>query len=576
MNHMWKMLQLAGRTALPRIGISESVTQSDPNETNENENEIESKAEKPFPKGSEKKNKEAKDKAKDTMELEGEDDDGSLSSLSFYDDFPKLYFAVRRGRYAKNSVFLSWESAREHIVGYPDAEYIATPTLEQAHKYTNGFGEFDNTMHEDQNDLQGNELKSSRPLPATPSEPLPSQEQVLSERQQKTTLAPPEVRRRKRKYTTRKLLLEYYECYDPAYKVKGKKPLTIPRFLKEREMFKDKFKVFAKHWQRSGLLMMCNEEKPLDEAVYKYDSWVRDRKLEKLGIDPLSTIDQRTNDNKNMNNEKAGKKRKRQRPVVVLSSNGSSNHKNDIKMAHSPDSNGKNKVDKTPDSNKKNNQPSKKRKKRSPANPALRSKPTTKKANAQKRKKANNPGVSPIDASVLEDVTATKNPLHYNNASEEDEDDNDEQFNTMYEKLKAYHSQHGHCKVNRSQHPDLAYFVHYTRRRIQGEATRNGARALTLREEKLLNDLDFDPVYKEIVTEFNKYLGMRVAKLFDVVMDGEDSDEASSSSSMKVSKQKGMSMIKKVPFFGTVGRISSVCNRVRKFLLLSLVFWAVD
>ncbi len=564
------MLQLAGRTALPRIGISESITQSDPNETND----IESKAENPFPRGSEKKNKDAKDKAKDTTELEGGDDDGSLSSLSFYDDFPKLYFAVRRGRYAKNSVFLSWESAREYIVGYPYAEYIATPTLEQAHKYTNGFGEFDNIIHEDQNDSsQGSELKLSRPLPATPSEPLPSQEQVLSEREQKTTLAPPEVRQQKRKYTTRKLLLEYYECYDPGYKAKGKKPLTIPKFLKEREMFKDKFKVFAKHWQRSGLLMMCNEEKPLEEAVYKYDSWVRDRKLEKLGIDPLRTFDQPTNGDKNTNNEKAGKKRKRQRPVVVLSSNVSSDHKNEIKTAHSLDSNGKNELDTTPDSNKKKNPLSKKRKKRSPANPAPRNKPTTKKANAQKRKNANNPAVSPINAAVLENATATKRPRHYNNASEEEEDDNDERFNTMYDKLKAYHSQHGHCKVKRSQHPELAYFVHYTRRRMQ--ATRSGARALTLREEKLLNDLDFDPVYKEIVTEFNKYLGMRIAKLFDVVVDGEDSDEDSLSSSMKVSKQKGVPIIKKVPFFGTVGRISSVYNRVRKFLLLSLVFWTI-
>lgn len=558
---------MARITAIPMIGSSEdaedveyelqSGESTKPNETHQVEMKMSAQQ---SSKGQEKDNEEAEHDAKKDPEAQHDvfvqDGDASLSSISFYDDFPKLYFAVRNGRYVKNSVFLSWDSAREQIVDYPNAEYIATPTLAQAHNYTNGFGEFDNTIHEDQNDSsQQMQLESSRPLSSKLPVSLPLEEQGLSEKKPKPLSGLPMVNPRKRKYTTRKLLLEYYKLYDPGYKAKGQNPLTIPQFLKEREMYHAKFKSFTKHWQRSGLLMMCNEEKPLQEAIYKYDNWVRRQKLEKLGIDLADIMNQQTTNDNNRKKDKSGKTRKRRRPVVMLSSAAKDNNRNDSNMNFSPDSGRRSEDGYSPDFDTKNKPPSRKRK---------RKPPISRKVHMQKQTNKDSFESSPIDATILKKMATNGQPLNYHNESDDDDDDNDERFNTMYEKLKIFHSQHGHCKVTKSHNPELAYFVSYTRRRMRVEADRKGARALTLREEKLLNDLDFDPVYKEIVTEFNKYLGMRVAKLFDVVVTGEDTDNEENDS---VLIQKGVSRIKRVPFFGTVGRISSVCNRVRIFSL---------
>ena len=590
MNHLWNIVT---RTALPKMGASGSVsergggveeenhkhTHTHTNNQNQKRNHTDNIAgDKRRDKDkscnssnndtTESKNNSAQAASPKEKTMEdacpgntnggGDDDSSCLSSLSFYEDFPTLYFAVRKGRCTNNSVFLSWDSAREHIVDYPDAEYIATPTLEQAHRYTNGIGEFDKNIGDDREDSTSSEqeVETSPPSQAeseSSEELLPPA--VLPEKQAKATATlsrakgkvdKPKLAKTKY-YTTRKLLFEYYECYDPGYKAKGQKPLTIPKFLKQRDMFKSKFKVFAKHWQRSGLLMMCNEEKPLEEAISKYNGWVRDRKLEKLGINPEDIIDRRTKiDNR--------KSHKRKRPVVLLSSNGNSN--SNAGLEESPASNIPNKSK----SKNRNKWPPTKRRKRksSPGKPTARNE-------AESNLGAPSP---PLDAALLQHATiVTAKPLHTSRDNSEDEDDdNDEQFNAMYEKLKEFHSKHGHCNVTNRDGHELRRFVSYTKRRMRAEKRRSGARGLTLREEKLLNDLDFDPEYKEIVTEFNKYLGMRVAKLFDVLVGGDVEDDSVVSSPVPL--QKGIPRIKKVPFFGTVGRISSVCNRVRRVFVL--------
>jgi len=183
----------------------------------------------------------------------------------------------------------------------------------------------------------------------------------------------------------------------------------------------------------------------------------------------------------------------------------------------------------------------KKRTKKSPATPS-----------PSKTKKSTIDDVA-ITATMLANATMAPGHDKARNGTDDDDDDIDdidELWNKMYKRLKTYHAAHGNCRVPRSADPDLNYWVQYNHRRMRPEDTRSGARSLTLREEKLLNELDFDPVYKEIVNEFNKYLGISVAKLFHV---GNDSSSSSSSSSTSEGEKA---------FFATVGRISSVCNRV--------------
>ena len=433
-----------------------------------------------------------------TKDINHNDDDASscLSSLSFYEDFPELYFAVRRGRYVNNCVFLTWDAARKHIVDYPDAEYIATPTLKQAYSYTNRFGEFHGDKEYETDSEDSESEKSS--VPNSKSGPTKSKKTTLKKQSHPST----------KPYSTRRLVLEYYDLYDP----KGKEDsLTIEKFLKERDLYKSKFRVVCKHWQRSGLLMMANEEKPREEAIQKYATWVQDRKDEKME-EEQSTTD-------------TGKRK---------SSAGD--------VSDGERSNGM-----TPPSKKK-------RKKSETVSSSNRTKPKC----TKKKKGKNNKNNRSPSTSVLKTATIVGLPNSALSTDSDEADDDDEDFNDMYEKLKAYHAEHGHCKVSRDEDPQLAYFVAYTRRRMKPENNRAGAKSLTIREEGLLNDLDFDPLYKEIVTEFNKYLGMRVVKMFDVKVDNEDDEEPT---------------IQATPFFGTVGRISSVCNRVCIKFDLKYVLW---
>jgi hypothetical protein len=158
---------------------------------------------------------------------------------------------------------------------------------------------------------------------------------------------------------------------------------------------------------------------------------------------------------------------------------------------------------------------------------------------------------------------------------DDDDDDDDETWDEMYKHLHKFYKKYGHCRVginglndemikiknnngpqsssssgeskSESKSKSLQYWVTYQHRRMRPEIkNRGGARSLSLKEEKLLNELNFCPLYKEIVQEFNKYLGRRIAKKFEFLQD--DGIE------------------KKQIYFGTIGRISSISNKVSLYL----------
>ena len=422
----------------------------------------------------------------------GNDDDGSLSSLSFYEDFPTLYFAIRKGRYVNNTVLLSWDSARKHIVGYPEAEYIATPTLEQAHRYANSFGEFDKS--DARQDQETTAESSKNPKAKAKKDDAP-------------------------KHTTRSLLLEYYESYDPGWKEKGKKPLKIAKFLKRRKMYKSKRLVFVKHWQRSGLMMMRNDEKPLKEAVAKYDRWVAERKqnADHEALEEIKWTDRKkkrppSNENEDLET-KEPTSRKRKRSPANDSSNRAADHPN-------------------PPSADSSSTDSKEAKKQKPlpkhSKPTEVAKPKAKNAPNKTKKRKSTPTEAKLP--TIENLQDDKAELIT------------EKWLTKYENLKAFKEKHGTCYVRNKEDVTLHSFYQYTKRRM----FRTGGRPLTLREEDLLNEIDFDPLFKKVSIKFRKFRGKRIAKLFHT----------------EVKTADGNTVVQKKPYFGTVGYISDVDKQV--------------
>jgi len=556
----------------------------------------------------------------------------SVSSLSFYEDFPKLFFAVRKGRYVNGAVYVSWDMARKQIIDYPEAEYIATPTLLQAQKYVNGFGEYrhlggEETEQTEQQALpKSTRLKSSCLSPGRSSGPLKNPPSSLQETNGATSASKANMlsqghkhhssgataitatstlasvlttrigkkkinskdtdrakitRGKKERFgsKTRRLLQEYYQLCIDARKSRdpeGDEPIreaqdenhplpSVAGFLKERNMYKRKYKVFVKHWQRSGLLVYNHEGKSWEDASYQYDTWIEERYGSRFCD--------------NMEDEKQDSRRtqgqKRQRPVA-MPEGGSRNtdSKDDDDDDDDDESSGNSKTrDSTMVASYRKASPAtshaKSKKRPNPPSPFRMAKKKQKKVNASAVAAAAAERVA-IPETVL--ATATIAPGHNRGAVgnvdidiHEEDDDYDEHWSHWYQKLKTFHAQHGHCKVSKAVDPNLHYWVQYNHRRMRSEFARGGARSLTLREEKLLNDLDFNPVYKKIVTEFNKYLGMRVAKLFDVVKDSTDDSSTSSSNGESFTVEEGgetkKKRIKTKPFFGTVGRISSVSNQ---------------
>ncbi len=365
------------------------------------------------------------------------DDDGSLSSLSFYEDFPTLYFAVRKGRYVNNSVFLSWDSARKHIVDYPEAEYIATPTLEQAHQYTNNnMGEFELDASEDEStELETETVESSqtkKPPPKTKAKP-----------QQNDSPKP----------TLRSLILEFYKLERDQ----------IRQFLNRQNMSSQR-DIFIKHWHRSGLMIMCNERTPFELAEVQYDQWFQG--------------------NENKKDAKASRKRKRL-------------ERDD------------------------------KRK--------------------QKLKSIPNPSTAIDTSGTKPEASATKEKSPPPNKLKKGARTKDEIWKEKYERLKVFRAEYGHTRMHVSYDKKLYGWVAYTRRRMyRSTATCSDGSPLEVWQIKLLNDIDFDIPYKRVFQQFEKFIGKRVAKLFD----------------LETTHGVGTKVRKKVPFFGTVMGISDVKRKV--------------
>ena len=654
----------------------------------------------------------------------------SSSSLSFYEDFPKLYFAVRKGRYANGAVYSSWDTARKHVLDYPDAEYIATPTLIQAQKYVNGFGEEYRRLWEEEtetkdrateqgtatirkksiskqqqrlrspsslrrtrslirssslssssgglkntlalssssNNLEKNNChnenhsntklvlrknlnrkyrESSESTALTAASTAASMITRRSANKPKTntiTCSSSSSSNNKEKrfgHKTRRLLLEYYQlsidsCNKDKISYNGnghgnnnkqqqqeeqhekQNLLSVADFLRKRKMYKRKHKIFIKHWQRSGLLICSHEGKSREDAARQYDSWIEQRYGCVTGNGSASD----ENENESIQQERTERDKKEQnkgqtrQKTALMREGGSEVNENETKN----NDNTRDPPIKIPPSQKTsphfstplssippphNNKQVAKKRKRPPTSPAQQVVGVVNK-NSKKITASAVAAAAANKVAIPETVLATATivaPGHHHCGGtgigiarlvqdamddvdiEDDGEDHDEQWNCRYQELKAFHAKHGHCKVHKGEDADLHYWVSYTQRRMRPEFARGGARSLTLREEKLLNELDFNPVYKKIVTEFNKYLGMRVAKLFDVVNDSSvdsDSDNGDDNpsptmivttspqpqqlNSRYVAVEEGGKITKKriktKTFFGTVGRISSVSNQV--------------
>ncbi len=410
------------------------------------------------------------------------DDDGSLSSLSFYEDFPTLYFAVRKGRYVNNSVFLSWDSARKQILNYPEAEYIATPTLEQAHQYTNNMGEFElDTLDEDETTELETEavesLQAKKPPPKAKAKPKPNDSPIP---------------------TMRSLVLEFYKL--KLKRVKRQKG-GIRKLLKRKKMLSEKH-LFIKHWQRSGLEVLCNEQKPFQEAEAKYDRWIKSDEY-----DRWIETDEKKKD------AKASRKRKR-----------------------------KERNDKLDPSSVKNNEkkaaPNQSKKQKSIPNPATAIGTTI----------GTTIGTAVGTSETKPEASATKEKSPSKRKSKKRVVSREEVWKEKYERLKAFRAKHGHTRIQVSDDIQLYGWAAYTRRRMyrSNEEKYSDGAPLDLWQIKLLNDIDFDIPYKKVFQQFEKFIGKRVAKLFDVeTMHG-----------------VGTAVCKKVPFFGTVMCISDVNKKV--------------
>ena len=114
------------------------------------------------------------------------DNESTSESAYYYSDYPKLYFAIRKGRYTNNTICINWDDAQREIKNYHSAEYIATPTLIQATKYVNKFGEFEMTRTKSKSKSKAATTKSSsssshRPLKKRTCHQISSSQQRVAE-----------------------------------------------------------------------------------------------------------------------------------------------------------------------------------------------------------------------------------------------------------------------------------------------------------------------------------------------------------------------------------------------------------
>ncbi|VEU34718.1 unnamed protein product [Pseudo-nitzschia multistriata] len=531
------------------------------------------------------------------------------------DSHPKLYYAVRRGRFVDGAVYSSWEQAKKQILGYPRATYIATPTMAQASRYVNGFGEFSRGTAESgggavpegsQRDGEcGSQRDGKRRRKGKGKRDDKRDDKHDGGSSEGNHDSRPRRKRRGDKRfgaKTRRLLLDYYRlCLEsekgglgaPRQQKNQRKAPTVEAFLRERGVLERKYDIFVKHWQRSGLLICSHECIPFWEAACRYDLWIAERYGTEEG-----EADENESDSENKNQSlgdgralptkatqrkraarwRSSRQRTAEQPVArgarsetdaecsiaatTTTSSGSSDAYFDSSCGGSPaKQSARNVARKRKSSSARAS--TKRQTTRARKAPPSSSCATATATAKPKRSKPKLPLQPDLEALLS---TATVAPGYGKNddkVEEHDEEDYDEEWNRLYERLVAFHGSHGHCNVPMSADKELAHWVRYNHRRMLPGSGRGGARSLTRREEKLLNELSFNPRYEKTVSEFGRYLGLRVAKLFDVVGDeDDDGDKNNNNNNNNGSGDRTKAIrIERKPFFGTVCRISSVSNR---------------
>ena len=561
-----------------------------------------------------------------------DDDDNGTSTpeddVMYYEDYPTLYFAIRRGRYTNNNsivninadadcgvgagrICYNWDEAKHELHNYHSAEYIATPTLLQATRYIHRLGEFKNNHDNDNIDIDNeidnvcedsdngannndNENDSNATAATTTDDDdddnndnntvtissSSSSSMVHHHRRSKSKKKKMGKKKKKKKKDgskkkesidtttttaiiptikkTKELLMEFYKLYDPHDTAttttttnmmtsdtgdgsgihekeeehhnknanKNKRRLSMDTFLQEKNMYERKYERMVRHWTRSGLVIMRNENVSIDVAFMKYDIWIEERQEEKIAN--TNTACRTTNqllqddDGDNDDQEKQTNKEREEEDHC---------DEEDAPMIFT----------KRPASYDDNN---------SDDDGSGRSPP-------RKKRKTSVAGLAQV-ATLFEKTSAAATTTNMANGDSDD----DEAWDEMYRELKKFYQEHKHCKVDPMNdriiqsktesgvEKSLQCWVAYQHRRMrpQKEQRQGGAaKFLTIREERLLNKLEFIPNYDKITKHLNQYIRRRIAKAFPIPADYINP-------TTNVTRQI---------YFGTVDRIASITNQVR-------------
>jgi hypothetical protein len=605
-----------------------------------------------------------KKKSKDYDNDNDNDNESTSESAYYYNDYPKLYFAIRKGRYTNNTICINWDDAQREIKDYHYAEYIATPTLIQATKYVNRLGEFEMTRTKSKSKSKSkatviatkSSRSSHRPLTKRTCYQISSSQQqqaveakaeqegsydlnsttisttisssprthnnnnsrtdntnkkmkknkkkrqsleskTKSKTKETTTTATTADEKTTRKQPnkskpksgsskTRKLLLEYYQLINPN--ISKDNQLKIDEFLLSRGMLKRKKVMFTKHWNHSGLVIMCNENCDPYTAIERYDDWIEQRRFDKYN-DSDNDNDRTVDDSTRISTPSRKRKRKSSsRPVIMLTTADddipvdTDDDDDDILVdTEDEDDDDDENVSQDNINNKKKPNPTTtttKKKRRSTTTTAATSTSLSSSSSLSSSLEVSPAALEEVVVVTAAERVKNKRRLSYDAAKngdnnnnnnddknnnenhqlqQENTEDDDEAWNEMYTELQKFYQEHNHCKVTSKSDrtiigkqdgikKSLQYWVSYQQRRMRPNViNRSGARSLSLREELLLNELKFIPNFIEVQNEFKQYLAhgiTRIGKAFEVFDDD--------------------GTIKKSVYFGTIDHISSITNRV--------------
>lgn len=497
-----------------------------------------------------------------------------------YEDFPILYFAIRKGRHSTGIVCNDWDEAKHEVHNFPGSEYIATPTLIQARNYVHRLGEFSavpvhfgysntidgttvSTSPDEQSSLEtkrkrtkgdaiasneganknkknGRKIDESSTSLSQSYDNFSSVSASVNVNYDLSGMLPPSSRRsrdtknskdnlstkeisnefkkaEKKPSKLRRLLFEYYKRFNPHSGAKSKGKITIEDFLKKRNMFERKFEAFTSHWNRSGLLTFKCENLSPEKAIMRYDMWLMDKKKEK-------------NETLQLRNE---------------FDDGDSNDGDDDDSSIT-----------TPGGGKPKRQKQRKRKFESP--PVMFSRPSSNLCGSRndEEEPENEKESSPPFSKKSRKKGNASSTMKSNGCVVSNESDVDEDWDEMYVVLRKFYDDNNHCQVttenNRfittknGEKKDLKFWVACQKERtapVKEKTINNSVRNLTFREESLLNELNFIPNFKATEKKLKRWIGKKVAKCFNVT-NGDDNSKTR----------------RKKVFFGVVERISSISN----------------